>query len=69
MAIRTKLELWLPDRNSLWGRLLPLSPLRRVPISVPEGFSFGTIEGCFDLPKSAVDIQTGRWLKVADQRA
>jgi hypothetical protein len=39
-----------------------------VPISVPEGFSFGTIEGCFNLPEVAVDTQNRRWLKALSPR-
>lgn len=63
LTFRTKLELWLPDRNSLWGRWLdlPLAPFRKVSIRVPEGFSSGTLNGSCSLPELAASTQAQRW--------
>jgi len=66
VAFGTKLELWLPDRESLWGRRLKWLPerIRDIPIRVPEGFGFASLEGCSSLPGPLLSIQQRRWPRV-----
>jgi hypothetical protein len=59
MAFGTKLELWLPDHESLWGRRLKwfLDPIRDITIRVPQGFSFAALDGRSNLPGPLLRIR------------
>jgi GNAT superfamily N-acetyltransferase len=63
MAFGTKLEPWLPDHESLWGRRLKwfLDPIRDITIRVPQGFSFAALDGRSNLPGPLLRIQERRW--------